>query len=173
MPQTYQDHDEGTHPVGADPNWQESVFVHWYDVAAGVGGVHRIGHEPNREGGRAALHSFVFASDGVRFRRNDFELPLQPPPSSRGFHAGGSSWDVTQGRPRLTVREPGVELDLVMDNFYALTDFFPSSGSMVEDFAAHHYETSGRITGSLCLDGREVDVDGLYHRDHSWGPAGR
>lgn len=170
MSQTYHDNDEGTHQATADPDWQESVFVHWYDPAAGVGGVHRIGHEPNRDGGRSALHGFVFSSDGVRFRRNDFELPLQPASSSRGFRAGGSSWEVADGRPRLRVDEPGLDADLVMENFYPLTDFFPSGGSMVDDFAAHHYETSGRITGSVRLDGREFQIDGLYHRDHSWGP---
>jgi hypothetical protein len=57
-----------------------------------------------------------------------------------------------------------------MDHFYPLTDFFPSGGSMVEDFNTHHYETSGRITGNLTVDGRDFLVDGLYHRDHSWGP---
>jgi hypothetical protein len=62
-----------------------------------------------------------------------------------------------------------VHVDLEMDNFYPLTDFFPPSSSMAQDFAKDHYETSGRIRGSARIDGRSFNVNGMYHRDHSWG----
>lgn len=56
MTKYYNASDEGTHePDSSDPDWQESVFVHWYDVGQKVGGVHRIGHEPNRAGGRSIV----------------------------------------------------------------------------------------------------------------------
>jgi hypothetical protein len=167
---TYHERDEGGHQPGtADPDWQESVFVHWFDRDAGIGGVTRIGHEPLRGDGRAALQCFVATRDGRRFRRNDFDLPLEPPETPGGFRAGGSRWHVADGGPRLEVHEPGLDVDLTMSSFYPLTDFFPSGGSMVEDFAADHYETSGAITGTVRIDGRSHDVRGLYHRDHSWG----
>ncbi|BCO49797.1 hypothetical protein MINTM019_02280 [Mycobacterium paraintracellulare] len=171
MSKQYSYDDEGSHePVSDDPDWQESVFVHWYDRAAGIGGVSRIGHEPNRpDGGRSALHCFVATTEGIRFRRNDFQLPFEPAASPRGFRSGGSEWHVDAGAPRLVINEPGVHVDLRMDNFYPLTDFFPPKGSMTEDFAKDHYETSGRIRGSARIDGRSFDVDGMYHRDHSWG----
>ena len=52
MRQTYDISDEGSHEPGTeDAEWQESVFVHWYDRAAGVGGVSRIGHEPSCSAG--------------------------------------------------------------------------------------------------------------------------
>ena len=162
----YTSEDEGNHAPGADPWWQESVFLHWYDPAAGVGGVHRIGHEPHRE--EAALCCFAFDRE-ARFRRVE-RVPLVAPETPRGFRAGGSSWDVEDGEPRLRVKEDGLELDLAMENFYDLTDFFPSGGSMVEDFAKHHYETSGRVRGTAVLQGRSYEIDGLCHRDHSWGP---
>ena len=76
---------------------------------------------------------------------------------------------VDGGAPRLVIDEPGVHVDVVMDNFYPLTDFFPPSSSMTQDFAKDHYETSGRIRGSASIDGRSFDVNGMYHRDHSWG----
>jgi hypothetical protein len=171
MSKQYSYEDEGSHEAGTDdPDWQESVFVHWYDRAAGVGGVSRIGHEPNRPGGgRSALQCFVAAADGTRFRRNDFQLPYEEATTPRGFRSGGSHWDVDSGKPRLRIDESGVDVDLVMDNFYALTDFFPPSSSMAQDFAKDHYETSGRIRGTVRIDGRHYDVDGMYHRDHSWG----
>jgi predicted secreted hydrolase len=163
----YPPEDEGTHAPGKHEWWQESVFLHWYDVNAGVGGVHRLGYEPNR--GKAQLQCGIFASDGTRFRRDDDDLPLETPTSPRGFRSGGSAWHVEEGHPRLVVQEEGLELNLVMNNFYPLTHFFPSGGSMVEDFAKDHYETSGTVTGTVILDGRRYDVDGLCHRDHSWG----
>jgi hypothetical protein len=171
MSKQYNQDDEGSHePTTDDPDWQESVFVHWYDRDAGVGGVSRIGHEPNRPGGgRSALQCFVATDDGTRFRRNDFQLPFQAASTPRGFSSGGSQWHVDGGAPRLVIDEPGVHVDLVMDNFYPLTDFFPPSSSMAEDFAKDHYETSGRIRGSARIDGQSFDVDGMYHRDHSWG----
>ena len=171
MSKQYNEEDEGSHePATNDPDWQESVFVHWYDREAGVGGVSRIGHEPNRPGGgRSALQCFVATVDGIRFRRNDFELPFEAASTPRGFRSGGSQWHVDGGAPRLVIDEPGVHVDLVMDNFYPLTDFFPPSSSTAQDFAKDHYETSGGIRGTARIDGRSFDVNGMYHRDHSWG----
>ena len=40
---------------------------------------------------------------------------------------------------------------------------------MVEDFAKHHYETSGGVRGTAVLQGRTYEIDGMCHRDHSWG----
>jgi hypothetical protein len=160
--------DEGSHAPGPDPWWQESVFVHWYDAGNKVGGVHRIGHEPHANGGEAAVQCFVFDAHS-RYRRVG-RVPLLPAETERGFRAAGSTWDIEDGLPRVRVKEDGLELDLRIDNFYPLTDFFPSGGSMVDDFAKHHYETSGRARGTAAINGREYAVDALCHRDHSWGP---
>ncbi|HEY2832951.1 MAG TPA: propanediol utilization protein [Sporichthyaceae bacterium] len=160
--------DEGSHSAGPDPWWQESVFVHWYDATHKVGGVHRIGHEPHANGGEAAVQCFVF--DAYSSYRRVGRVPLLPAETERGFRAAGSTWDIEDGLPRVRVKEDGLELDLRIDNFYPLTDFFPSSGSMVDDFAKHHYETSGRARGTASINGREYVVDALCHRDHSWGP---
>jgi len=170
MSATYDYKDEGTHQVDTDdPHWQESVFVHWYDLAAGLGGVHRLGHEPNRGGGKAALQCALFRADGLRYRRTDDELPLEEPTSERGFRAGGSNWHVDGEVPRVEVHEPGLDLELELHDFYPITSFFPTSGSLVEEFAAHHYESSGRARGTATIDGETVPIDATYHRDHSWG----
>jgi hypothetical protein len=170
MPQPYDSNDEGTHePSSTDEHWQESVFVHWYDLAAGLGGVHRIGHEPHRVGGKAALQCALFRSDGLRYRRSDDEVMLEPAGSKRGFRAGGSSLHVDGEVPRLEVHEAGLDVDLQLHDFYPITSFFPSGGSLVEEFASHHYESSGRAVGTATVEGKTVEVDALYHRDHSWG----
>jgi len=169
MAHEYAYEDEGTHPDNGHEWWQESVFLHWFDRDRGVGGVHRLGHEPNRDGGRNALQCGVFTTDGTRYRRDDYQLPIATPQSPRGFRSGGSTWNVDGSGPRLEVHEPGLDLELDISNFYPLTSFFPAKGSLVDDFAKNHYETSGRVTGTVVLDGRRFEVDGLCHRDHSWG----
>ena len=45
--------DEFPHPIGTDVNWQESVFIWWRDVRRPIGGIFRMGHEPNK--GRAPI----------------------------------------------------------------------------------------------------------------------
>src|SRR2546421_7557434 len=64
----YGDHDEAPHDPGPDPAWQESVFLHWFDPKVGVGGIHRIGHEP--AAGVTVGWCGVVSTDGTRFRRN-------------------------------------------------------------------------------------------------------
>jgi hypothetical protein len=162
--------DELPHPPGDDPWWQESVFIHWFDGAAGVGGVHRIGHEPNQGGGQANVECGVISESGTRFRRMAPDLPLEEHEGASGFAAGDGHLFSFEGPPHLRVREEGCQLDLDVHDFYPRTDFYPRDiGTLGSDFAPHHFETSGRVTGTVVLDGRTYDIDGLCHRDHSWG----
>ncbi len=66
--------DEGLHPAGDDPDWQESAYLAWRDPASGLGGNHRIGNELNR--GTANLWCGVYHEGGGRFRWNGEGLPL-------------------------------------------------------------------------------------------------
>src|SRR5919197_875284 len=71
---------------------------------------------------------------------------------------------------RYRVADEDCQLDLAVEDFYPRTDFFPpDAGTLVDDFASSHYETSGRVTGTVVLGGVTYEVDGLGHRDHSWG----
>ena len=52
-----------------------------------------------------------------------------------------------------------------MYNYYAVT-----SGQVVgRQVGSDHYQVAGRVTGTVRLAGRDFAVDGLCHRDHSWG----
>jgi len=159
-------------PDPAEPWWQDSVFVAWHAADAGIGGVFRIGHEPHFDGGRAALWFGLVTRDGRRYRRNAF-APLTPDdrlPDGFGALDGRYRQVFRDGRMRYRVRDEDVELDLEVADFYPRTDFFPSdAGTMSEDFASAHYETSGAITGHVRLGGADYEVEGLCHRDHSWG----
>ncbi len=155
----------------ADEWWQDSAFLAWYAPGAGIGGMTRIGHEPNHEGGISALWSGVVTHDGNRFRRN-VASPLDDADlRDDGFGAYGGRHQLTyDGTLHYRVEEEGCRVDLEIEDFYARTDFFPpDSGTLVDDFASSHFETSGRVRGSVELAGRTYEVDGLCHRDRSWG----
>lgn len=156
----------------ADEWWQDSAFLTWYSRDAGIGGITRIGHEPNHDGGIAALWCGVLTKDGRRFRRNVAQPLADGDLREDGFGAcdGRHQLIHDDGLLRYRVREEGCVIDLAVEDFYARTDFFPpTAGSLVDDFASSHFETSGRITGRVELDGRVYEVDGLCHRDRSWG----
>ena len=155
-----------------DEWWQDSAFLTWYSREAGIGGVVRIGHEPNHEGGIVALWCGVMTRDGRRFRRN-VAVPLTDADRrDDGFGAYGGRHLLVHDGDLLhyRVEEDGCRIDLTVEDFYPRTDFFPpTAGSLVDDFASSHFETSGRITGTVELDGQHYVVDGLCHRDRSWG----
>jgi hypothetical protein len=156
---------------GADEWWQDSAFVAWHARDAGIGGVFRIGHEPNHAGGIAALWFGLVTRDGLRFRRNTTNALGPADRCENAFGALEGRYQIAyDGRLRYWVDDEDCRLELEVSDFYPRTDFFPASaGTLVDDFASSHFEASGRITGSVRLAGVSYEVDGLCHRDRSWG----
>lgn len=160
-------------PDPAEPWWQDSVFVAWHAAPAGIGGIFRIGHEPNLDGGLAALWFGLVTKDGLRYRRNGAPALTDADRLADGFGAleGRYRQRFVDGHMRYEVDDEDLHLELSVEDFYPRTDFFPpDAGTVSEDFASAHYECSGAIRGHVRLGGRDYDVDGLCHRDHSWGP---
>ncbi len=158
-------------PADTDPWWQDSAFLVWNDSERGIGGVFRIGHEPHFKGGISALWFGLVTRDGRRYRRN-VSAPLSD--VDRGDNGFGSLAGryrmIYDGAPRYLVDDDDVHLDLRVQDFYPRTDFFPAgAGSVSEDFASSHFEVSGRIFGHIRLGDADYQVDGLCHRDRSWG----
>jgi hypothetical protein len=155
----------------ADEWWQDSAFVVWHADEAGIGGVMRIGHEPNHAGGIAALWFGLVTRDGTRYRRNTTNLLTDADRRPDGFGALDGRYQlVYDDRLHYRVDDEDCRVELEIEDFYPRTDFFPAdAGSLHEEFASNHFEASGRITGTVELDGRAYEVDGLCHRDRSWG----
>jgi hypothetical protein len=155
----------------ADEWWQDSAFVAWHAAEAGIGGMIRIGHEPNHAGGIAALWFGLVTRDGLRFRRNTTNRLADGDRLEHGFGAQEGRYRIVyDDRLRMQVEDTDCALDLEIEDFYPRTDFFPATaGTLVDEFASSHFETSGRITGDVVLGGRRYEVEGLCHRDRSWG----
>jgi hypothetical protein len=154
-----------------DEWWQDSAFVVWHADEAGIGGVIRIGHEPDHAGGLAALWFGLVTADGARYRRNTTNRLGDGDRPANGFGAlDGRYRLVYEDGLRMRVDDQDCSVDLTIEDFYPRTDFFPpTAGTLVDDFASSHFETSGRISGEVVLGGRRYDVEGLCHRDRSWG----
>lgn len=161
--------DEALHPPLNDPYWQESFWVYWGDGRKDGGCIH-VGQEVN--GGNGNLWTSCF-SDGIAYRRVAEHLPLDHDVSVRGGHAaGGYRFEPSGGRTLITVRDEVIEADLLFTDLFAYPTFlpmFPAANDPARRVSGTHYQTPGRITGTLRLGGREISVDALAQRGHSWG----
>jgi len=167
----FKESDEALHPASDHPLWQESVLLHWYDRRQGIGGWHRVGHEPNNDGGKAAIWSYVFHRTGWQYRRCGDVALAATDKYSDGFGAGETlRFSYRDGAARWEVREGTLSARLECRNLFAIVDPFPHSDELAAKRFANHFEVAGRITGEVTYEGRTTNVEGYGYRDHSWGP---
>jgi len=166
------------HKPGHDPSWQESDWLTFFDPAAGVGGIYRIGQEPNRGKGQPSL--FVFALGGQRFlmrdiggRGPDCDLTADDRWET-GCRVGGHRVEAS-GDGRVEFRWDYPETAAVLEFYeshYTPRDW-SRSGKGAEIIATlnadGHLECGGKIRGSVRIGEKRYDVDCCAHRDRSWG----
>ncbi len=157
---------ELAHPPEDDRAWQESIVALWLDPSAGVGGYLRIGQHP--VDGVAGTVVGIVTDEGLRFRRHTRDIRLQPADRSPSrFGAGAFSYELAGTHGHFEVDDPDCEVVVDFHDFYPPTDWDPSRE--LTDIAAGHHEASGRVTGTVRVGERVFEIDGLGHRDHSWG----
>jgi hypothetical protein len=163
--------DEGLHPVPDHPLWQESAVLHWYDASQGVGGWHRLGHEPNNAGGRAALWSYVFDRGGAwQYRRCGETLLTAADRLPHGFAAGSAlRFEYRDGAAHWLVEDGGLSAHLECRDLYPRVDPFPPGDPLAAARFPNHFEAAGPVRGTVRYQGREIAVRGYGYRDHSWG----
>lgn len=157
------------HDGDGDPLWQESMFVAWFDPARGIGGAHRVGHEMGPKS--VNLWSGVVTAEGLRWRQDFDESPMRAEDRTRHRYGAGTTAFIAGDAFGVEVRDSDVVVDLRLDDYYTPTPVWNSreSHQVAERIAPSHLEASGRAVGSVVIDGRHYDVDGHFHRDHSWG----
>ena len=185
--------DDYTHPLGPEPNFNESMYFNFFDREQAIGGFVRLGNRANE--GHAEMTVTLYLPDGrvlFVFKRPQIE-------NNEAFDAGGACFEVLEpgqtlrtsyhGR-LLELREPRemvdprkafsenpmkkVGLELVHD---AVGPMYGSAGeaeeqgrSTDEQFARAHYEQHMRVRGRLELEDETFELSGFGLRDHSWGP---
>lgn len=161
------------HEPTANDAWQQSMALYWCDPDAGVGGVLAFGGWVNR--GQAITWYGIFdASRGVGFQRTRPPFPLQLGDRSPGSIGCGGLRAERTAAGLMSVRavdeETGTLLELELQDFYPMSPWPQARAAAIASQAAGHLEASGQANGRLVLDGREVEIRPLYHRDGSWGP---
>ncbi|MGH9042013.1 MAG: DUF7064 domain-containing protein [Acidimicrobiia bacterium] len=175
MTSRYDEKDELCHEAPSpadDPWWQESVVLTYWDEAAGLGGLFRLGHEVGQ--GTATAWVGVVTDAGERYRWYRGALPMSDADRTSdgvGLAAAGVTSVLEDGQLRWRADRPEFSCDLAVTDFYPMTNLWQlgDSSSLAREFAPEHWEASGRVTGTVRLGDRSYAIDGLHHRDHSWG----
>jgi hypothetical protein len=185
--------DDYTHPLGPEPNFNESMYFNFFDRGQRVGGFVRLGNRANE--GRAELTTTLYLPDG----RVLFTFARPQISHNDAFDAGGMRFEVEKPTQRLRTRFEGellelaepramanprrafresprrkVALDLVHEAVGPMygghSDHEESGREASQQFAKAHYEQHMAVKGELRLDGETLTLDGFGLRDHSWGP---
>lgn len=161
-------HDRSHQPT-ADESWQESWYLTFYDPVAKVGGSYHLGLQTPR--GRADVWNWTVHQGRVAGHFESLTLPL-PEQDLSDLVLGGL--DITTDRPlrdySVTASYP--DAPVVSDLTYeAFTDpfAFGLDGGGVQ-IGSSHYETFGRVTGTVREGDTETSFSTWAFQDHSWGP---
>jgi len=181
--------DDFTHPLGPEPNFNESVYFNFFDREQRRGGFLRIGNRANE--GYAEVTVVVFNPDGSAL----FNYKKPEIHSNDGWNAGGLRVEVVRPGEALRTTYDGsmvqladpramsdprkaftespkrrVSLDLLHEAVGPLYGHVGKPGDG-NDFARAHSEQHMRVKGRLQVEGEpDVQIRGHGLRDHSWGP---
>ncbi len=185
--------DDFTHPLGPEPNFNESMYFNFFAPERSTGGFVRLGNRANegraemtvalyRPGGRV-LFTFQRASidDNDRFDAGGLRFDVIEPSQRLRTRFEGELLDLAEPRvmsdPRRAFRESPrcrVSLDLEHDAvgpmYGGRSDREESGRSAEEQFAKAHYEQHMAVRGTLRIDRESIPIEGFGLRDHSWGP---
>jgi hypothetical protein len=185
--------DDFTHPLGPEPNFNESMYFNFFDPTQDVGGFVRLGNRANE--GHAEMTVTIYLPGGrVLFMFKRAEIS-----HNDDFNAGGCRFEVIEPSQKLrTVYEGSVvdmarpedmedprkafkenprrriTLDLLHDAvgpmYGGARESSESDRPAEEQFGSAHYEQHMAVSGTLDLGDKQIEIRGYGLRDHSWGP---
>ena len=185
--------DDYTHPLGPEPNFNESMYFNFFDPDRQIGGFVRLGNRANE--GRAEMTVCLFMPDG----RVLFNFKRAPIENNEKFDAGGLQFQVLEPTERLRTvyvgrasmlddarsmadpsrafrESPRCDLTINLEHFAAgpmyggAKDREESKRDAEKQFGKAHYEQHMAVRGEILLDGNSLPFSGFGLRDHSWGP---
>jgi len=184
--------DDYMHPLGPEPNFNESAYYNFFDTRASLGGWFRIGNRANE--GQAEMTVCLYLPDG----RVAFTFARPRIDDNAAHDAGGLTFEVIEPTERhrttfdgrcVLMDEPRdmkdprkafkdnpklpVRFDLVHQAagpLYGHKNEDLDGESAEDSFAKAHFEQHMHVTGSVQVGDDVYEVDGYGLRDHSWGP---
>jgi hypothetical protein len=179
--------DDYPHPVGAEPNFNESMYFHFHDPVHGIGGFLRLANRPNEGRGERTVclylpdsHvAFGFArpafADNARMSAGGLTVDVLSPFERLGVAFDGPvnvlSDPAAMVDPKVALStSPVVDCRVDLQFDAAAPPFAETFDGEEESFAPHHYEQLMRASGTVRVGEAAFDVAGYGLRDHSWGP---
>jgi hypothetical protein len=185
--------DDYTHPLGEEPNFNESMYFNFFDPSQSIGGFVRLGNRANE--GRAEMTICIYLADG----RVLFNFKRAPIDHNDAFDAGGMKFEVIEPTERLRTTYSGraselsdaramsdpakafknsprrnIELDLEHrasgPMYGGSKDNSEADLEAENQFAKAHYEQHMKVSGTISIDDETIEINGYGLRDHSWGP---
>ena len=169
--------DDYVHSVGPEPNFNESMYFHFHDPIAGLGGFLRLAKRPNE--GRGERTVCLYLPDGsVAF---GFERPNVDADDS--FRGAGLAVEIVEPFQHLRVtfegtvnllpdpaalRDPRAALattprtgcTVTLDLHAAAPPYAETFDGDGESFAPNHYEQLTTVTGAVTLGDKARDLKG-------------
>jgi len=165
----YEATDEVRHQPFDDITWQESAWIYWGD-GKGLGGAVHIGQEMNA--GTANIFASAYSSN-LAFRRCHLGYPLDNGPGSEKRHvAGPYAMESVNGKTIIRMEDEGVSLELLCEDFAPYPSLLPVQAALGDPTITRrpmHYQTPGRVRGTMKLGSEVHQIDGVATRGHSWG----
>ena len=173
--------DEGTHAPGPEPLWNESWYFDGVSDDGSLGVYTRTGRVPNQD---ACLYTTCICGPGrptIMLTEASAPLPARDDPA-QAIHVDGldaeQHCDEPLRRFRVTMRGTGQAYDdpaailrgeAGRDVAIALDLTFETAGIPYQWRQSTRYEIPCRVTGSVTVDGEQIEFAGPGQRDHSWG----
>ncbi len=179
--------DDYIHPVGPESNFNESMYFHFHDPIAKVGGFLRLAKRPNEGRGERTVCLYLpNGSVAFGFDRPDVD-------ADDSFQGAGLAVHVVEPFEQIRVTFDGTvhvlaDPSALVDPKKALSGTTPTRLTATldfraaappysenfdgdgESFAPNHYEQLISARGRVTLGETVTDVEGFGLRDHSWGP---
>lgn len=159
------------HDPNEDEWWQESVVLCWADPEREIGGVIRIGHQPNR--GFAKCCFGIVSRNGPGYSRNHQDIPWRPTDRLPDGFAVDDFLSVTfDGRThRWVAHDRDCDMDLQVTDVHDAFDFLTLTPrtEATQTWFSNHLQGGGMFEGSIRLGDQRFAVSGHTYRDHSWG----
>ena len=187
----YRERDEYPHRPSEEIDFNESMYLNYFDEKNKIGGFLRVGNRPNE--GFAEVTNVTYLANGSVL----FSYQKSPIEGNSSFKAGGMHFTVIEPFKKLNLSyrgtvfhfkdpkvlrnpkkafasNPQVDFDIALDvtGLGQIHDNVDRASMALDDVSywKEHYEQVIGVQGEIRFNDSSRPIQGLGLRDHSWGP---